>query len=216
MNFHRSVSSSAVRFLKRRPGFQTRSGRASAVPTRGYHATERRPGQAAVSDRGGAIVPAFGGGEVHLPPADDPVGLQLYKKALYCPETRTLRTSMHVGTTDAGAKANGVVGDTVDAQMAREHARNSGLRLLSTVHAALGGDLGRVEQVLHLRGIVKSAPGFEGHAAVVDGCSEVLAEVFGPETGVGTRECLGAGSLGATVACTLELRVAPEPQGGSD
>ena len=166
---------------------------------------------AGISDRGGAIVPAFppGGESIHLPPADDPVGLGLYKKAIYCPVSRTLRTSAHVGSDDENGKVDGVVGDTVDPGDARNHARNSGLRLLATVHDFLGGDLGRVEQVLHLRGLVKATPGFSGHAGVIDGCSEVLAEAFGPDAGVGTRECFGIGSLGSTVACVLELRVRP-------
>ena len=89
------------------------------------------------------------------------------------------------------------------------HARNSGLRLLATLHDALDGDLGRVEQVLHLKGMVKSTSDFSGHAKVIDGCSEVLAEALGQDAGIGTRECFGVGSLGATVACILEVRVSP-------
>lgn len=116
-----------------------------------------------------------------------------------------------MGSTDDNQKANGIVGDDVTPEEARNHARNSGLRLLATIHDFLDGDLGRVEQVLHLRGMVKASTNsnFAGHASVIDGCSEVLAEAFGPEIGIGTRECFGVGSLGATVACTLEVRVCP-------
>jgi len=182
---------------------------------RGFSSKSSSSSSAEVSDRGGAIIPAFSSrgdaASIHLPPADDPVGLGLYKKAIYCPITRTLRTSAHVGSDDANRKADGVVGDTVSTEDARNHARNSGLRLLATVRDFLDGDLGRVEQVLHLRGLVKAAPGFSGHAGVIDGCSEVLAEAFGPDAGVGTRECFGIGSLGSTVACVLELRVRPPP-----
>jgi hypothetical protein len=136
----------------------------------------------------------------------------LYKKAIYCPISKILRTSAHVGSTDDNQKANGIVGGDVTPEEARNHARNSGLRLLATIHDFLDGDLGRVEQVLHLRGMVKASTAstnsnFAGHAGVIDGCSEVLAEAFGPEMGVGTRECFGVGSLGATVACSLEVRV---------
>jgi len=174
----------------------------------GSSSSSSNPG---VSDRGGALIPVFGNSSefLHLPPADPPVGAQLYQKSLYCPSTGILRTSMHVGTTDANGKADGVVGDAFSKEDAKIHARNSGLRLLATVHAALDGDLGRVEQVLHLKGMVKSTLDFSGHASVIDGCSEVLAEAFGPEVGVGTRECIGVGSLGASVACTLELKVRP-------
>jgi len=57
--------------------------------------------------------------------------------------------------------------------------------------------------------MVKSDASFTKHAKVIDGCSEVLAEAFGPDVGIGTRVCFGAGSLGATVACTVELRIRP-------
>lgn len=168
----------------------------------------RRTFSANLLDRGGAIIPGTSS-PIHLPPADDPVGLQLYKKAIYCPVSGVLRTSAHVGTDDHNQKADGVVGDSVTPEEARIHARNSGLRLLATLHDALDGDLGRVEQVLHLKGMVKSTSDFAGHAKVIDGCSEVLAEALGQDAGIGTRECFGVGSLGATVACTIEVRVSP-------
>ena len=167
------------------------------------------PGRA-VSNRGGAIIPGISSSTpLHLPPADGPVGLQLYKKAIYCPVSRVIRTSAHVGSDDSNQKADGIVGDTVTPEEAKNHARNSGLRILATIHDFLDGDMDRVEQVLHLKGMVKSKASFAGHASVIDGCSEVLAEAFGPDVGVGTRECFGVGSLGATVACTLEVRVSP-------
>jgi len=97
----------------------------------------------------------------------------------------------------------------VSPEEARVHARNAGLRLLATLHHFLDGDLSRVEQVLHLRGMVKADLEFRGMAGVVDGCSEVLVEALGREVGVGTRECFGVGSLGATVFCSLVLRVRP-------
>ena len=160
-----------------------------------------------ISNRGGAIIAGTSDLELHLPPADDPVGAQLYKKAIYCPQSGILRTSAHVGSDDHNQKANGVVGDTVEPSEAHKHARNSGLRLLATLHQFLDGDLDRIEQVLHLKGMVKATPDFSGHASVIDGCSEVLAQALGPDRGIGTRECFGVGSLGATVACTLEVRL---------
>ena len=170
-----------------------------------------------VSNRGGAIIPnkLDPTKEIHLPPPDDPVGAQLYQKALYCPATRTLRTSAHVGTDDENGPARGRVGidigadadATTTAEEAKGHARNAGLRLLATIHHYLDGDLNRVEQVLHLEGLVNATPDFTSHAKVIDGCSQVLAEAFGKPEGIGTRACFGVGSLGATVACHVQLRI---------
>ena len=62
-------------------------------------------------------------------------------------------------------------------QQAKLLARGAGLRLLATLHRALGGDLGRVEQVVKLTGIVNGTPDFEAHGAVVDGCREEAAHI---------------------------------------
>ena len=51
------------------------------------------------------------------------------------------------------------------------------------------------------------SPDFEGHGAVISGCSEVLIEAFGKERGCGARVCTGAGSLGCAVTCDVEVRV---------
>lgn len=169
----------------------------------------RVPGQ--VSDRGGAVIwNHTNDSQLHLPPADPPVGQMLYRKAIINEDSCTVQTSMHVGTTNENGKANGVVGDDVSPEDAKIHARNAGLRLLATLldlQETSGADC---ERVLHLRGFVKATPEFTGHATVIDGCSEVLAEALGPDAGIGTRECLGVASLGASVACTIEMKVRPK------
>jgi len=168
-----------------------------------------------ISNLGGAIIrSADGKNSIHLPPAEGPVGLQLYKKSLYCPSSQILRTSAHVGTGENNAKSVGTVGIgecLVSPEEARTHARNSGLRLLATIHNHLDGDLSRVEQVLQLTGVVNAEPNFTGHANIIDGCSQILADALGEDRGVGTRACFGTGSLGATVACYVEVRVRPPP-----
>ena len=200
----RLLARSAVSLIRNRRGIVWTTARAVTG------VIETLPG---VSNKGGVKIvgAALKNGTTkqifHLPKADDPVGAQLYKKAVYCPHTRILRTSAHVGTQDDNTKADGVVGDDIDPETARNHARNSGLRLLATMHEYLGGDFDRIEQVLHLKGMVKATPEFTGHASVIDGCSEVLAEALGHDAGIGTRECFGVASLGATVACTIEVRL---------
>jgi len=174
---------------------------------------------ATISDRGGAIITGPAGNKIHLPPAEGPVGpvtvaphglVDSYKKAIYCPVSRTLRTSAHVGTDDDGAVLKGKVGSGgISESDARVAARNSGLRLLSTIHRALDGDLGRVEQVVTLQGLVNGADGFSAHGAVINGCSEVFIEAFGPDKGVGVRMCSGTATLSGVVCCDVELRVRP-------
>lgn len=176
-----------------------------------------------VSTRGGAIITGAAGEPIHLPPAEGAVGpvtvdpfgeVDSYKKAIYCPVTSTLRTSTHVGTDNEGNIVVGQVGasppsNSCTKEAAREAARNSGLRLLSTIHHALDGDLSRVEQVVKLTGLVNGHEDFKAHGWVINGCSEVFIEAFGPDRGVGARVCLGTGSLIGAVSCDVELRVRP-------
>ena len=119
-----------------------------------------------------------------------------------------------MGTDDSNEIVRGKVGacgstGVIPPEEAKDYARNSGLRLLATIHSHLGGDLSRVEQVLKLTGLVNGTEGFCEHGAVIDGCSQVLIEAFGAERGVGARVCSGAGSLVGAVSCDLELRVRP-------
>jgi len=165
-----------------------------------------------VSDRGGAIIKGANGALIHLPPVEGPVGLQLYKKAIYCPSSQTLRTSAHVGTDDDNVVKRGTIGvgdDFISPEDANKYAHNAGLRLLATIHHQLDGDLSRVEQVLKLEGMVNAEPNFIGHLGVIDGCSQVLVDAFGKDRGVGVRACFGVGSLGGAVSCNVELQVRP-------
>ena len=159
---------------------------------------------------GGAVITGVAtGAQLHLPPAEDPVGP--YKKSMYCPVSQTLFTSTHVGTDQSLNVVRGKVGtgdDEIDPEEAKVLARNAGLRLLATVHSAVDGDLSRVEQVLKLTGLVNAGSNFSSFGPVIDGCSEVLIEAFGEDRGVGARVCCGTGIAGA-VSCDLVLRVRP-------
>ena len=169
-------------------------------------------GAGGASSRGGAIITGSNGASLHLPPAESAV-TATYKKAIYCPASQTLYTSTHVGT---DSKTNEIVRGRVGTcgsdgvippEEAKEYARNAGLRLLATTNNCLDGDLGRVEQVLKLTGLVNGTEDFTGHGAVINGCSEVLIDAFGEERGVGARVCSGTGSLAGAVSCDVELRV---------
>jgi hypothetical protein len=165
--------------------------------------------RASVSNRGGTVLKGASGKDLYLPPSEDPFGLQLHKKASYCPVTRVLKTSLHMGTNDENQNANGVVGRSVSPEEARSHARNAGLQLLATVVDFVDGDLERIEEVVNLRGLVKAAPGFAGYDDVINGCSDILTDALGPDAVIGSQECQGFRGLGSTVACELKLKVRP-------
>jgi enamine deaminase RidA (YjgF/YER057c/UK114 family) len=113
------------------------------------------------------------------------------------------------GPVGDGIRHTGKVGDTVTAKEAYEHARLTGINLLSVMHAALG-DLGRVRQVVKLLGMVNAAPNFDNHPAVINGCSDLLVAVFG-DKGRHARSAIGVGSLPGQITVEIELIVAVDP-----
>ncbi len=85
-------------------------------------------------------------------------------------------------------------------------ARWCALNALSVLRAELG-DLDRIERVLTLLGFVASAPGFDSQAAVVDGASRVLHDVFGT-AGRHSRSAIGVAALPRGGAVEIEVEVA--------
>jgi enamine deaminase RidA (YjgF/YER057c/UK114 family) len=72
-------------------------------------------------------------------------------------------------------------------------ARSAALDLIAVMRAELGS-LDRVARVVEIQGFLNAVPEFEDHARVLNGCSDLLVEVFGPR-GVHARSVLGASSL---------------------
>ena len=97
----------------------------------------------------------------------------------------------------------GRVGDEVDLANGYDQARQVGLAMLATLKAQLGS-LDRVVRVVKLLGMVNAAPDFRDHPKVINGCSELFAEVFGQDAGVGARSAVGMGSLPGNIGVEIE------------
>jgi enamine deaminase RidA (YjgF/YER057c/UK114 family) len=111
-----------------------------------------------------------------------------------------------------GGLVTGKVGDGgLDVATARDAARLTGLQLLAALRAELG-DLGRVRQVVKLFGMVNCRPGFNRTPAVIDGCSDLFAEVFG-DAGRGARSAVGMAELPFDIAVEIEAVVRVVPDG---
>ena len=93
---------------------------------------------------------------------------------------------------DGALPATGLVGAEVSAEDANGYARLAALNLLAAVDAAVGLDA--VVRVVKLVGFVASAPGFTGQPGVINGASDLMAEVFG-EAGRHARSAVGVASL---------------------
>ena len=97
----------------------------------------------------------------------------------------------------------GKVGGDLSLDEGRRAARLTALSILATLEAELG-DLDRIDRFLKVFGMVNVAPGFDQMPAVIDGCSDLLIEVFG-EAGRHTRSAVGMAALPFGIAVEIEL-----------
>ena len=99
---------------------------------------------------------------------------------------------------DAAGPITGRLGEDLDIAAGRAAARAAGLLLLAQLDEQ-GGGIDAVGGCLQLTGFVRATPDFTDHAAVVNGASELMVEVFG-ESGRHARAAVGMASLPFAVA----------------
>jgi enamine deaminase RidA (YjgF/YER057c/UK114 family) len=136
---------------------------------------------------------------IELPPAPAPMGV--YKPIVILNGVAYL--SGHGPLRSDGTLILGRVGSEIDQQAGYDAARQTGLAMLATLRSALGS-LDKVKRVVKVLGMVNSTAEFEQHPAVINGCSELFAEVFGEEAGVGARSAIGMGSLPGNISVEVE------------
>ena len=110
--------------------------------------------------------------------------------------------SGQISQDDAGL-IKGRLGDGMSVEAGAAAARRCGMSLMAQVRAALGGDLDRVVRVVKLTGFVNSTPEFTEQPKVINGCSDLMVEVFG-DVGRHARAAVSAASLPLGVAVEIE------------
>ena len=138
--------------------------------------------------------------KLELPPAPKPAGV--YKPMVVV--GNLCYVSGHGPLKADGTMLVGKVGADVDQQAGYAAARQTALAILSTLKAGLGS-LDKVKRVIKTLGMVNCTPDFQQHPAVINGYSELLAEVFGPDAGVGARRAVGMGSLPGNITTEIEV-----------
>ena len=125
--------------------------------------------------------------------------------ANYVPFVRTGSTLYISGqvSTDAAGGVRGVVGEDVSADQAKLAARICGLNLIAQLKAALDDDLGRVVRIVKLGGFVQAGPGFFDIPQVLNGCSDLMVEVFG-DAGRHARSAVGVYRLPLNFAVEVD------------
>lgn len=125
-----------------------------------------------------------------MPAAPTPKGL--YRSVLIV--GKTLYSSGHLPIDADGQLITGRLGANMDVEAGYQAARWAVLNLLAAIRQELGS-LDAVHRVIRVFGAVNCTPEFTQQPAVVNGCSELLAEVFGQEAGVGVRTAIGVTAL---------------------
>jgi enamine deaminase RidA (YjgF/YER057c/UK114 family) len=141
---------------------------------------------------------------ITLPPVAVPA-------AAYVPFLRTgnlVFLSGHIARRD-GKPWVGQLGREIDTATGQQAARAIAIDLLGTLQAACDGDLGRVERIVKVMCLVNSALHYTDQHLVANGCSELLADVFG-DKGKHARSAFGVAQipLGACVEIELIAQVA--------
>ena len=132
--------------------------------------------------------------------------------ATYVPFVRSgnlLHISGQVSNDGAGG-CKGVVGQDVDFDTAVNAARTCGLLLIAQMKAACG-DLDKVVRVVKLGGFVQAGPDFFDIPKVINGCSDLMVEVFG-EKGRHARSAVGVYRLPLNFAVEIDATVELEEQ----
>jgi enamine deaminase RidA (YjgF/YER057c/UK114 family) len=137
--------------------------------------------------------------KIKLPPAPKPMGV--YRPFLL--DGTHAYVSGHGPFSADGNLIKGRIGSDMDMEEGKEAARKVGLSILSTLRQNLG-TLNRIKRVIKVLGMVNATSDFEKHPYVINGCSELFAEIFGKENGVGVRSAVGMGSLPDNIPVEIE------------
>jgi len=128
--------------------------------------------------------------DIELPEAPNPVA----NYQPYVVSGNLVFMSGQVTIWNGDIQYQGKVGRDFTVEQGYEAARMCGLNLIAQVRAACGGDLDRVKRVVKLGAFVNCVDDFEQHPNVVNGASDLMAEVFG-DAGRCTRTNAGVPSL---------------------
>ena len=140
---------------------------------------------------------------LEFPPAPEPAGV--YRPILVV--DNFLYVSGQGPVQLDGSLMIGRVGDDLDVDQGKLAARQVGLTMLSTIQTHFGS-LDKIKRVIKVLGMVNSTPDFGQHPLVINGFSELMADVFGKENGIGVRSAVGMmlpGNIPVEIEAMFEL-----------
>ncbi|HEX4000690.1 MAG TPA: RidA family protein [Pirellulales bacterium] len=137
--------------------------------------------------------------KLELPPAAKPQGV--YKPVVVVGEL--VYVSGHGPLRPDKTLITGRVGADLDLDGGRAAARQVGLAMLASLREHLGS-LNRIRRLVKTFGLVNCTADFAAQPAVINGFSELMADVFGLDKGIGARSAVGAVALPGNIAVEIE------------
>lgn len=141
---------------------------------------------------------------LQLPPAPKPAGV--YKPILVV--DNLLYVSGQGPINMDGTLMIGRAGDDLTMEEAKLAARQVGLTMISTIQTHFG-DIDLIKRLVKVLGMVNSTPDFGMQPLVINGFSELMADIFGAELGVGVRSAVGMmlpGNIPVEIEAVFQLK----------
>lgn len=141
---------------------------------------------------------------LQLPPAPPPAGL--YKPVLEV--EGYIYISGQGPMREDGSYITGRIGDDMDLSQGKFAAEQVGLTMLATIQEHFG-NIDRIDRLVKTLGMVNSTPDFDQHPLVINGFSELMADIFGMDKGVGARSAVGMilpGNVAVEIEAIFKLR----------
>lgn len=102
-----------------------------------------------------------------------------------------------------GSLIVGKIGKELDLEVGKWAAHKVALTMVSTLISNLG-NLNRIKRVIKVFGMVNASVDFEKHPYVVNGCGELLVDIFGRDNGIDVRSAVGVSSLPENAPVEIE------------
>ncbi len=142
---------------------------------------------------------------LQLPPVSKPIAN--YVK--YVRSGNLIFLAGHGPTKADGTLITGKTGKDLTIEQGYEAAKVTALSLIATLKDALGGDLNKVKRIVKVNGYVNCLPDFTEQPKVINGCSDLLVQIFG-DKGRHARAAMGMVSLPSNIAVEIEMIVEVE------
>ena len=128
--------------------------------------------------------------------------LAIYKRIVIVDKMAYL--SGHIPIDAKGQIMKGKVGNDVDVEEAANAAKRCAIALLSTLRHEIGS-LNKVERLVKTTGMVNCTDDFTQQPEVINGCSQLIVDIFGDDRGKGARAAVGMSSLPRGAICEIEM-----------